>query len=162
MGRTWRTRGNFKLYDWKCGLLRCNFDLYWEATFHKIASHAVHEFPSKFADLYRKWGKFLASIVLFVLSPNFSCASISQTPLVLQKQMSAAFSVCSLVFHFKNSQNSNTISFSFLFFFSSDADTKIFKLCREAPARSGFRLCPAIQSRNLFCSSVHCSAQCTM
>ena len=91
MGRTWRTRGNFKLYDWKCGLLRCNFDLYWEATFHKIASHALHEFPSKFADLYRKWGKFLASIVLFVLSPNFSCASISQTPLVLQKQMSAAF-----------------------------------------------------------------------
>ena len=66
MGRTWRTRGNFKLYDWKCGLLRCNFDLYWEATFHKIASHALHEFPSKFADLYRKWGKFLASIVLFL------------------------------------------------------------------------------------------------
>ena len=91
MGRTWRTRGNFKLYDWKCGLLRCNFDLYWEATFHKIASHAVHEFPSKFADLYRKWGKFLASKILFVLSPNFSYASISQTPLVLQKQMSAAF-----------------------------------------------------------------------
>ena len=56
-----------------------------------------------FAHLYQKWGKFLASRALFVLSPNFSYASISQTPLLFsrpQKQMSATLDLFILFLYF--------------------------------------------------------------